>query len=482
MRMMHLQLSKLQNERRMMEARMQNPSEGVFVEPIKTTGASADGTQTSLKRRLSESAPEIEIEDQILGLDLDGLQNYIGRLAKRATYLKMTSASKSQPTHRHLTLYRIQSYKKTSESRRSRSDSWDLVLSAPFIDAPEWIGPADTGALHCKVPIQNFDLFLEKNKDIAFIVFKTYVARRPESDRIASESDSLPEITVNESIKPITKELVEAIRLLLGSQDAYADLWHDFKATSELPAPYLFVFHQRGYTDAQSDTAKQASREQLTLLWNYVIQKHGDEYSTADASLSVGKITSDSVKYLFKPGDILVQRKTDYCLGWVAKSWAKHIETYRTTREEARAIITRTSKIPLYGTEKASKGLVNERVWVQNWRIPAWNWDFDGSFQRKHLELPFSIVTEDDPGPGPGTIYASKARAEDAAITPEKIPISDLEVFPIQYASQEVVQQLRRRGKAIWKCRKRKLVSYEEHAKDSQDSMVSNKSEITIAC
>lgn len=418
-----------------MEADTAIQLEKLVVEPLGTMGEGIDGVQASLKRRLSDSASEIGLDDQILGLDLDELRNYIGRLAKRATYLKMTCISKSQPTHRHLTLYRIQSYKKTSDPRQKRPDSWELVLSAPFLDAPEWIGPVDTGVLHCKVPIQNFDLFLEKNKDIAFIVFKTYAVRRPEPDSIASESDNLPEITVNESIKPITKELVEAVRRLLGSQDAYADLWHDFKATLELPAPYLFVFHQRGYTDTQSDTAKQASLEQLALLWSYVIQKHGDEYSTADASLSIGKITSDCVKYLFKPGDILIQRKTDFCLGWVAKSWAKHVETYRTTREKARAIITRTSKVPLYGTEKASKGLVNERVWVQSWRIPAWNWDFDGSFQRKHLDLPFSIVTEDDPGPGPGTIYASKARVEDAAITPEDIPISGLEVFPIQYAS-----------------------------------------------
>lgn len=344
-----------------------------------------------------------------------------------------------------------------------------------------WISSTDTGTLRCKVPINNFDLFLEKNKDIAFIVFKTYAAPHVEPSRTATERDDIHQITISESIKPVTKELVEAFRVLLGSQDRYADLWQQFKATSELRAPYLFVFHQRGYTDTLSDTAKQSSQEQLALFWNYVIQTHGDEYSTADASLASGKITSDTVKYLFKPGDILVQRKADFYLGWVAKSWAIHAKTHVTTRENNRATMKTTSEIPLYGTEKPSQGMDNERVWVQTWKIPAWCWDFDGSFQRKHQELSFSIVTENDPGPGPGTIYESKARTEDVSSTPEDIPISGLEVFPIRYAPQEVVQQLRRRGKAFWKCRNRKLVSYEDRANDSQDSMVSNTSSVMIA-
>lgn len=442
--------------------------------------SNADDARTSLKRRLSDSG--LEVDDNILGLDLDQLQNYIGRLAKRATYLKMTSVSTPGSTHRHLTLYRILGYKRVSESRGNRPDPGTWVVSPPFLDAPQWIGSFDTGTLHCKAPIQNFDLFMEKNKDISFIVFKTYTARRLEQDRIVLKTDEIPEITVNECIKPITKELVEAVKLVLGSQDEYADLWDEFKATLELPAPYLFVFHQRGYPDTLCDTAKQPSREQLTSLWNYVMQKHGDEYTTADASLSSGEITSDTVKYLFKSGDILVQRKVDFYLGWVAKSWAKHVETRRTTRERARAMITKPSQIPLYGTEKSTKGMINERVWVQTWKVPVWNWDFDGSFQRKHLELSFSVVTENDPGPGPGITYASKSGAEDLASTPEKIPISDLEVFPIRYAPQEVVQQLRRRGKAFWKCRNRKLVSYEERTSDTQESMVSNSSEAMITC
>lgn len=499
-------LEKKQRDMQWLEMqRQQQASEMHVPEPGGMVGepTGADGQQISLKRRLSDSDSEIELDEQVLGLDLDQLQNYIGRLAKRATSLKMTHVAKSQPTHRHLTLYRIQSCSRMSETRRNHPGSWDpyhsdpfvdapeawrnhpdsreTVISGPFFDAPEWIGPAGTGTLHCKVPIHNFDLFLEKNKDISFIVFKTYATQRPQPDRIVSETDDVPEITVKESIKPITKELVEGVKIVLGSQDKYVDLWHAFKTTSELAAPYLFIFHQRGYPDTLSDSAKQTSQEQLTSLWNHVIQEHGDEYTTADASLSTGRVTSDTLKYLFRPGDVVIQRKGDLYSGWVARSWARHVKTSQTTRQKAPVVITRTSQIPLYGSENASKEMANQRVWVQSWTIPAWNWDFDGNFQRKHQELSFSIVTEKDPGPGPGTEYASKARTEDVSSTSEDIPISGLEVFPIRYAPQEVVQQLRRRGKAFWKCRNRKLVSYEDRANDSQDSMVSNTFTLMIA-
>lgn len=482
-----------QNKKRAMMARQQEYSSemssfesgGTAREP-----STSDSHRISRKRRLSDSGRELKLNDQALDLNLAGGQNYIAQLEKRVKHPKRlgTSSSNPQSTERYRTLYRILSYNRVYSSQGNRQDSWQPFLSAPFNDTPEWIGPVHTGPewidpvptgkLHCKDPIQNFDLFLEQNKDLAFIVFKTYTAQLLEPDSFASEENDIPNITVTESIKPITKELIEAVNLHLRSQDEYADLWHNFKKSSELPAPYLFVFHQRRCPDTLGDTATLASQEPLTSLWEYIIKNHGNEYKTVEASLSNGKIASDSIQYLFKPGDILVQRETDFYLGWVAKSWAKHIETYRTTRAQAREIIDNTSRLPPYGMAQAPKRLVNEGVWVQSWTISAWNWDFDGNFQRKHREIRFWIVTEDDPGPSPGTIYESKAQAKEPMTTPEHILISDLEVFPIKYAPYEIREQLRRRGQASWKCRIRRLVTYEVQSKDSQDSMVSNAFEL----
>jgi len=429
---------------------------------------SDNGVQTSRKRRLSDpyTAPEMDLDERVLGLDLDELQNYMRRLEKRATDLKSAPVLKTRPTHRHVILYRIDEY----------------ILSGPFLDAPEWIDHGDgQGTLHCKVPIQNFELYLEKNKDIAFIVFKTYATQNLAPDDEWQKDDHLV-VTTKECIKPISRELVKAVGLLLRSEDEYADLWHSFEMTQELHAPYLFAFGQRGYPESLREATSQAFQEQLTLLWNYILQKHGDEYRTVSQLLSTSKITSDYLQYLFRPGDILVQRKADSFVGWVSKSRVKLVSTEHTSWEEVRGKECTSSRIPLYAPDKMSKEMANEKVWVQKWMIPAWHWGFDGNFQRNESDLTFSTITEHIPSVGRSTKHASGPEAEVAASTPEFIPIEDLEVFPYQYAPQQVRQQLRRRGQAFWKCRNRKLVSYRECTKDSQESMVSSIPEVTVAC
>ena len=55
--------------------------------------------------------------------------------------------------------------------------------------------------------------------------------------------------------------------------------------------------------------------------------------------------------------------------------------------------------------------------------------------------------------------------------------ISDLDVFPIQYASPEIVEECRRRGKMFWKCRKQWLVSYQDKETESIQNLVSGLAE-----
>jgi hypothetical protein len=354
---MQLMLLEQQNKRRLMENRAQEGATGNSFERLDSSTnvaepRSDDGVQTSLKRQLSDSdtAPEMDLDERVLGLDLDELQNYMMRLEKRATDLKSAPVLKSRPTHRHVILYRIDEY----------------ILSGPFLDAPEWIDHGDgQGTLHCKVPIQNFELYLEKNKDIAFIVFKTYAIQNLAPDDEWQKDEHLV-VTTKECIKPISRELVKAVRLLLRSQDEYADLWHSFEMTQELHAPYLFAFDQRGYPESLREATSQAFQEQLTLLWNYILQKHGDEYRTVSQLLSTSKITSDYLQYLFRPGDILVQRKADSFVGWVSKSRVKLVSTEHTSREEVRGKECTSSRIPLYTPDKMSKAMANEKVWVQS--------------------------------------------------------------------------------------------------------------------
>ncbi|KAK7226789.1 hypothetical protein V2G26_014792 [Clonostachys chloroleuca] len=47
-----------------------------------------------------------------------------------------------------------------------------------------------------------------------------------------------------------------------------------------------------------------------------------------------------------------------------------------------------------------------------------------------------------------------------------EVEIADLNIMPLQYAPKETHEHLRKRGETFWKCRKRRLVSYEQERKD----------------
>ncbi|KAI8955849.1 hypothetical protein F4801DRAFT_586532 [Xylaria longipes] len=362
------------------------------------------------KRTYPEYVSNIELDDEILGLDLVGLQSYITRLEKRAKDLGAPESNPRQ-NYSYCTLYRILGFEHTSDSSGCGS-ARRRGLSSPFFDPPEWIGSSQNGMLRCRIPVENLDLYLEKNKHLSFIVYKTYVLPEGRQSFFATRRYS--------------QDLIEGIRTLLESKDEYSDLWQNFQGTSELNAPYLFVYHQR------------------------------TDWDTLRGDITSGKITSKYIQYLFKPGDILIECDGDFHLGWVAKSWVKYKDTSQTTRGQAMDMNTRGSQIPLYGTIEASKRMANEKLWVQNWYVGGWHWEFDGNFQRKEKGLIFSIPEEAN----------SNTSAEDG------IPIQDLRVYPIQHAPAEIVQKLRKRCKTFWNCRVRGFVSYKDHTNDGQENMI----------
>ncbi|KAI0534775.1 hypothetical protein GGR58DRAFT_43234 [Xylaria digitata] len=470
---MQLILLEQQNKKRFMMARRERVMWGgttasssfeATAELSTRTAQIEDGSYLGKRKRMiSDDASNLELDHKIPGLDRAGLLNYITRLEKRAKDLDPLESDPRQ-THSYCTLHRILEYKQGSDGNALRR-----VLSAPFFDPPEWVGSSEKGTLKCRAPVENFDLYLERNKHLSFIVYKTHVVPEPESRRASLRPAGTPNCKVDESIGPITEDLIAGVRTLLESQDEYSELRQLFKGTNELIAPYLFVYHQRADWDRLCGEMTQSSQEQLMMLWNYIIQNHGEEYAAADRLIASGKITSRYIQYLFKPGDILIEWDGDFHLGWVAKSWAKYQDTSSTTRGKALEISARGSRVPLYGTPEASKRMADGKVWFQTWRFSGWHWEFDGNFQRRDKVL--SLCIPEETSSKSESANTSGERYQDASAE-DSISICDLRVYPIQHAPADIVQKLRKRGKAFWKCRVRSLVSYEDHPTDTQENTV----------
>lgn len=119
--------------------------------------------------------------------------------------------------------------------------------------------------------------------------------------------------------------------------------------------------------------------------------------------------------------------------------------------------------------------MANDKTTLHVCDINVWHWAFDGNFQRQHLTLCLEIPAvengendTDTKGKGKATAQGDKPHNDMG----EK-NISDLNVFPMQYASAEIVANCRRRGKTFWKCRTRSYVSYQATERDSVQNLVS---------
>ncbi|KAI0426473.1 hypothetical protein F5Y09DRAFT_345629 [Xylaria sp. FL1042] len=259
------------------------------------------------KRTHREYRSNIELDNKTANLDLVELQNYIMRLEQRAKDLG-ASGSHSRQTYFYYTLHRISEFKESSNAlgREKGVKVLKRVLSPPYFDAPEWVGSTQNGTLRCRVPVKNFDLYVEKNKDLSFIIYKTYILPEPGHQIAFLQHGETPNFEIHESIQPITGDLMKAVEALLGSKDEYSELWQVFKDTNKLNAPYLCVYHQRKDWDSLRGDLAQSSEERLMMLWNYIIQSYDDEYAAAD-KLVARKVISKYIQYMFKPGDILAQ-------------------------------------------------------------------------------------------------------------------------------------------------------------------------------
>lgn len=390
--------------------------------------------------------------------------------------------SNSEQTPLYQVLYRIPEdvhvYADSADDRHPRQRPAPL-----YFDEPQWVShPYGGGKLQCRVPVDNFDLFLEQNKGMSFIVYKNYAVSK-------QTSKTSHELTVNESIQPIHKDLIKAIHTILDSKEEYTETRQQFGKTREIHPPYLFIFHQRNEWDSIRGSLPECCQQHMATLWGYIIEHYGHEYDTAHTYISSGIITSRYVDYLFKPGEIVVQRNGNQYIAWVARSWARLVKASETEQRndvqifqekpssfihnsmKSRRDVPKESFIPIYNPKNTLQKIENAEGIRQEWNIHAWNWIFDGKFQRREGVLKFYIQTLANEREITSTRSQPIEPTSEIALDKNPIPITELEVFPIRHAPRELVGQLQQRGKTFWRCRNRGFVSYQEDVKDSKNNL-----------
>ena len=308
--------------------------------------------------------------------------------------------------------------------------------------------------------MSNFSSFLEKHKDIAFIVYRDYDSENirmqeiKNSRAIVKDDDFLPPVThVNESIFAVSHDLYAAVTSVLESRTGFTDLLASFKDTSELPAPYLFMYHSRsGFDDVIFDLPEKCKR-QMRFLSDYIQTEFGPEYAAVDLLLAQRRISIAYIKYLFKPNDILVHFKEGNFMAYVSKEWPPESYSHENSGMYASSVNNALSRHLKSSTVvNSSKNTPNEG------KSKVWLWAFDGKFWRESTRIQLKIGGND---------------------TSEK-DIAELNVCPLQFVDEEITKILRKRGETFWKCRYRHLVSYQENAKEEIHKPVSDISTLSL--
>ena len=438
----------------------------------KSNGIDDDTMKTNLQDVLDGADPS--------QLDLQKLREYIELLQVKAR--EYETVQKEKAPSRCQIIYRIKRMHEIHDHDRRGSKTVKTVANyVPFFDHPEWVkGQGTARRIQSNLPLKNFDLYLEKNKDVAFIVYRNFdtdstdIVAKPGTDGDKSDTAThLPQYS-SETIRPVNEDLIEAIKTLLRSRQEYTETLRKFFDSYELAAPYLFIYHSRKSLEDFQNNLPLPAKAQLSLLLQYVTEEYADEYAAADSLLAQGRISPRLVRYLFKPGDLLVSRVDGQYMGYVSSSWPKINWDKKVSRMQANSSGNGTT-LSLYGSQDADARMAADQVTIHVCRIDAWHWDFDGNFQRIHklleLELPAIEDGENATDVKGKNIVATQGKEHKPRLGERNI--SDLNVFPMQFASAELVDKCRQRGKTFWKCRTRNYVSYQESGMESIQNLVS---------
>ena len=113
------------------------------------------------KRPLAGTDDPTSSSSDVSKMDVLELEHYIKRLQAKAKLLEAETAH--VPTSRQQILYRISDHEEKTNEK--------LPL---YFDAPEYVVGQKKRRLRYEVPVENFDLYLEQNKDISFIVISRF--------------------------------------------------------------------------------------------------------------------------------------------------------------------------------------------------------------------------------------------------------------------------------------------------------------------
>lgn len=301
-----------------------------------------------------------------------------------------------------------------------------------FFNPPKWRRDSSLEGIQYTLKGDSLSMgkkeYLERSGKLAFAVFKIYAFEKMDDSGVAnsqnSERHSLP-IPEVETVLFVSVEMRRAIQNYLSKHPDFEQLFPSFDVAQEISAPYLFWYCTRASYESILQAMPHHQRALVRLFGQWVNDNYETEYAYVDNQIERGVISCQSMKYLIRPGDLLVLHESDRPRAYQATSWVFSLP------------------MPRGHPSKEDVGIFNK-----SWNVRAWSYGFDGVFyqQSSLLEIELDVT---DPH--------------------EEVELRSLKVTALEWAFPGVRKTLELRGKMYWACRKKKFISC--RGEDNIDSL-----------
>ncbi|KAF4636197.1 hypothetical protein G7Y89_g1892 [Cudoniella acicularis] len=285
--------------------------------------------------------------------------------------------------------------------------------------------------------ILDFDLYLERNKAISFVVYKDYRCCDPQPQLRRPHKTWVPEAStmlIVEGVFMVSPVLCSALKNL--ADEILFNLPHpNFSDVgTEFQAPYLWWFCTRDEIAEALKSLQGDQKHHASVFAQYLRDHFETTWSTVDYLLSSGWISAEYIDYLYAPNTILVKRSDNERFGqqqaYLAKSYLS--------------------------TEGRNKSQHPESARPADFAgfIEGESWTFNGTFQNVVEHLPIGSLPS----------------------MTEEFKITDLNLYPIKYAEPGLESTLKERGEKFWTYRSKMYVSYSDEEDDDSYEIQSNMS------
>ncbi|KAL7908160.1 hypothetical protein GGI35DRAFT_469920 [Trichoderma velutinum] len=292
-----------------------------------------------------------------------------------------------------------------------------------YLEKPYWTRSGEKLQLKADSPVLYPNAYI-LYKPLSFIVYKYYSADIPTETREAlQQAVNMPDPQpTDEVVKLVSDEMIKAMQVFeRKDQEAQREMLC-LSDEKEMQAPYLWWYYYRDNRNIISDLPKPEA-ELIQLLTNWIDANYSELYDQIDSQFKRGVVSAASLSFLIQPGDVLVCRDAEGVEACLAMSWL-----HKRKRDSEMQELPEDPDWTLLSVPWAKRS-----EW--SWEVVAWSYVYNGDFYRlmRGLVINLDVDTAD-----------------------KEIPIVDLNVFPLRFASQELRETLERRGKTFWNCVTRK--------------------------